>query len=414
MKIISFFSIALFLLAFFMQCGTQEEIILKENPETLNNYQPVATQLDNSVLHDLNNQLFNYHPNARTSQYIGTSTVNWDWVLSIPNQDSSVVIVSVEILPETFDGTIRNLVGVYEGDELIDTYFQELQPSDDYLSSLINSQLTSLTKFKYLENFSGRLILKNLNGEVFDEYALRNSDASAKSAITTYNLDDVVVVTAKKYDEEYCKCVDPETYTWSYEDHSNYDNSSEFNYSGGGVSSSGTTIPVTTNRETIELVELLIDLAKVNNCDKLSSTHGEELRDQWDFYEENQNVPKEEIVFQRENRSITDFDSQLGGPNIRYISDPLNPNIIIDLRHMLIIGEHGRSTGESVEFIQWLGQNESAFDNQDYYSNELGYLFYEKYGEAISFNPEGLADYLITFLNDETMRNSSCDPNNCK
>ena len=40
--------------------------------------------------------------------------------------------------------------------------------------------------------------------------------------------------------------------------------------------------------------------------------------------------------------------------------------------------------------------------------------FYADFGDAIEGNPTGLADYLITFLNDQTLRNSISNPDRCR
>lgn len=146
------------------------------------------------------------------------------------------------------------------------------------------------------------------------------------------------------------------------------------------------------------------------NCNELRDLHGEADQNLNDFINANDGLTKDMITRQRPDNSITRWHSQPGGPTIRYIRDPLNPDIIIDLRHMLVIGEYGRVVGESLEVAQWITLQESGINDQDYYSNQLGYDFYAEYGTAIQFNPTAFVDYLITFLNDPTNRAPLTNP----
>ncbi|MDX5479836.1 MAG: hypothetical protein LPJ98_15425, partial [Cyclobacteriaceae bacterium] len=152
------------------------------------------------------------------------------------------------------------------------------------------------------------------------------------------------------------------------------------------------------------------------NCNQLKNTHGGIDKNISAFRNRYYGVTYENIITERGNVSITGLDSQAGGPllEFRYIQDPLNPGLIIDMRHMLVIGKLGRAVGESVEFIQYLGQYESAFDDQDYYSNELGYSFFQIYGEAVKRNPTATADYIVSFLANPANRNSISSPERCK
>ncbi|PRY88050.1 hypothetical protein [Mongoliibacter ruber] len=155
-------------------------------------------------------------------------------------------------------------------------------------------------------------------------------------------------------------------------------------------------------------------ILKKMKCSDLSNNHNEPSNDQWSFRNSNYGLTYNEIISQRENRSWSFMNSQQGGPNIRYISDPLNPKIIIDLRHLLIVGKLGRAAGESIEIVQWIKNDPSGYDDQDFYSNELGYSFFQHYGEAIKYNPNAIADYLISFLNNPKFRNSVSSPERCK
>lgn len=134
------------------------------------------------------------------------------------------------------------------------------------------------------------------------------------------------------------------------------------------------------------------------NCNQLSNFHNDPTRDLNDFVNQNFGLTRDQIISQRGDLSITLWHSQPGGPNIRYITDPLVPSAVIDLRHMLVIGYYGAVVGNSVEMLQWVALNESGMDHQDYYSNQLGYDFYNQYGTDIKHNPSGFLDYLITFL----------------
>lgn len=134
---------------------------------------------------------------------------------------------------------------------------------------------------------------------------------------------------------------------------------------------------------------------------QLSSFNNEPERTVDDFYMNNFNrgiSSQEDIINQRPDQSIID-DSQKGGPAVRYVRDPLNPNAVIDLRHMLVVGQKGNFLGNTVELIQAIGGSASAANYQDYYSNHLGYQFYKAYGDKIAENPKMFLQYVYDFLN---------------
>lgn len=62
--------------------------------------------------------------------------------------------------------------------------------------------------------------------------------------------------------------------------------------------------------------------------------------------------------------------------------DPANPNNIIDMRHFTVIGPKGNVYGLGVEVMQGLMSlkdpsfSDSAFNFQDFYSNNLGTTFF--------------------------------------
>ena len=102
-----------------------------------------------------------------------------------------------------------------------------------------------------------------------------------------------------------------------------------------------------------------------------------------------------------------------GGPKNRYVIHPTTGNVI-DMRHLLIIGSTNQLVGDFVEEIQFLGIDKvSGRDPQDYYSNKLGYEFYQKHAvlKPIYFRSysrsaattyhfkNGIANELFNFLN---------------
>ncbi len=64
------------------------------------------------------------------------------------------------------------------------------------------------------------------------------------------------------------------------------------------------------------------------------------------------------------------------------------------------MGEKGNFKGNTIELIQAITGQPSGGNYQDYYSNHLGYQFYEKYGKAIKADPAKFVNYLIRFLQD--------------
>lgn len=145
-------------------------------------------------------------------------------------------------------------------------------------------------------------------------------------------------------------------------------------------------------------------------CDQLRNLNGEPRNSFNAFADANAGLTRAVIIGQRANRSITGLGSQPGGPNIRYVEDPLNRDVIIDLRHMLVVGSYTRAVGNDVERLQWASGQASGDNHQDYYSNELGYAFYARYSLAIQLNPHEFVNYLITFLNDPSDRVPLTDP----
>lgn len=81
------------------------------------------------------------------------------------------------------------------------------------------------------------------------------------------------------------------------------------------------------------------------------------------------------------NRSVTPLNSQQGGPELRYVFHPRTGNVI-DMRHMLIVGNNGPLIGNFVEIGQYIAGLPSGMNRQDFYSNSLGYGFYRVYNDS--------------------------------
>lgn len=156
------------------------------------------------------------------------------------------------------------------------------------------------------------------------------------------------------------------------------------------------------------------------NCNELRDFHGEPAHTLNDFVNANLGVSRFGIINQRFNNTtqipvpFPDGSTRIitleGGPTIRYVRDPLNTDIVIDLRHMLVVGRMGRAAGESIELYQAVTMQESALNHQDYYSNELGYSFYNRYSALIENEPTRLAEYLNIFLRNPGGRVHRTDP----
>lgn len=167
------------------------------------------------------------------------------------------------------------------------------------------------------------------------------------------------------------------------------------------------------------------------NCGQLRDWHGGDDRFQQgqeytleDFINENSGKTRADIISQRGFQSITKTINGVPitiatlpyGPRIRYIRDPLNPDIVIDLRHMLVVGPQGEIIGNSLEIIQGMSNdpavNSSAYNHQDYYSNQLGYDFTRAYGA--DFGPQGLGInyifYLKSYLTNPSYRSRNVNP----
>lgn len=92
----------------------------------------------------------------------------------------------------------------------------------------------------------------------------------------------------------------------------------------------------------------------------------------WDeWVKANQGLTYDEIVNQMPARN-----GFAGGPRLRYVFDPVNPKAVVDMRHVLIVGKMGPAFGNANELLQLKTDPSSAMDPKDFYSNRLGYRFY--------------------------------------
>jgi len=225
-----------------------------------------ATQLlpSNPMVKDMNAKLYLSTNNSRVTQMLNESSLNWEWVLSIPINDSSTVISSVEIIPIYPTTTITNLVGIYQNDSLVDIYLQEFQPSNEYLTELVENSFISISKQQFLANFSGKLVQKELDGTIISEREVGTTSQSGRMLGDGIMLQEVVV-SAKKVDYAFCRCTD--TYTYAWEDYNDW--ISNVTYTGGGSSSNGTpnTPIVIDNVVPISLEEFMAELWEITKID---------------------------------------------------------------------------------------------------------------------------------------------------
>ncbi|MEA3306710.1 MAG: RHS repeat-associated core domain-containing protein [Elusimicrobiota bacterium] len=85
-----------------------------------------------------------------------------------------------------------------------------------------------------------------------------------------------------------------------------------------------------------------------------------------------------------------------GGPNYRYVINPLNSKEVIDMRHFLVVGQFNELFGLGVEMVQLATDPQSAFNPQDFLSNYLGTKFYSSYDKNLSWRVN-----LMEFFNKE-------------
>ena len=118
-----------------------------------------------------------------------------------------------------------------------------------------------------------------------------------------------------------------------------------------------------------------------HNSDNPLQEHYDEAVTLSEWSKANDGLTREQIVNQHTNRSSSPLNSQQGGPNLRYVFHPKTGNVI-DMRHMLIMGNNGPLVGNMVEVGQQMAGLASGLNRQDFYSNSLGYGFYNTYNDS--------------------------------
>jgi|GEM_PF-5891316 len=79
--------------------------------------------------------------------------------------------------------------------------------------------------------------------------------------------------------------------------------------------------------------------------------HGEPVYTMDEFIQANKGLTRNEIINQRQDRSKTFLGSQAGGPNMRYVINP-HDGRVLDMRHMLIVGNRPPAVGNLLEGFQ--------------------------------------------------------------
>ena len=114
----------------------------------------------------------------------------------------------------------------------------------------------------------------------------------------------------------------------------------------------------------------------------------------------NKGLTRSQIINQMDNRSKTFLNSQQGGPSMRYVTNP-HDGKVLDMRHMLIIGNLPPAVGNLVEVGQWMRGKASGMNPQDFNSNGVGYQFYMQFNSGLQdfFFPNTFTNRLELFFN---------------
>lgn len=104
------------------------------------------------------------------------------------------------------------------------------------------------------------------------------------------------------------------------------------------------------------------------------------------------------------------FNSQAGGPSLRYLEDPLHPGKYIDMCHFVGVGAaHGEMAGGLVEVLQFINPQwrASAFNKQDFWSNRLGQNFriYYSAQDVGGIKQYQFINHVEKFLTNPNLRN---------
>jgi hypothetical protein len=100
---------------------------------------------------------------------------------------------------------------------------------------------------------------------------------------------------------------------------------------------------------------------------------------------------------------------------VRYVIDPLNSKKVIDMRHFFFFGQNGSGLGLLYELVQLVRQpldhNDSAFHQEDLFSNSTGSQFFRNWYnrnkdqiENPDADPQYLHDQLAKFFGDSDLR----------
>ena len=99
-------------------------------------------------------------------------------------------------------------------------------------------------------------------------------------------------------------------------------------------------------------------------------------------------------VLMKEDGSISSATADVHPAYPRYVKHPHNSNVVIDMRHMLVVGQFGEEVGIGIEVLQYIqGYDESAFDPQDVHSNALGSKFFDDFDPSKPLGPQ-ISDFL--------------------
>ncbi|TGE20041.1 hypothetical protein [Hymenobacter elongatus] len=158
------------------------------------------------------------------------------------------------------------------------------------------------------------------------------------------------------------------------------------------------------------------ELCTTYDCTQLRNIHSDDQIQQGtpgtlaSFVAANAGQNRCEVIGQRGYQNIMPGVNLAMRPTIRYIRDPLNPDSIIDRRHMLAVAYYGMGVGNTVEVFQAAGAHPSAYDHQDYFSNQMGYDFFYYYGTSLTSKWPRFIELLQEFLMDPNKRSRNSNP----
>jgi hypothetical protein len=109
------------------------------------------------------------------------------------------------------------------------------------------------------------------------------------------------------------------------------------------------------------------------------------------------------------------------GPTVRYVRDPLNRNLVIDMQRMLVMGNWGLTTATSNEIVFYLlydannpNYTYNKYNDRDFFSLQLGVDFYTNYASQLATNPTNFAELVSEFLKDPAQRTTYTDGSKCR